>query len=223
MKDIAAIEMPPRGEANACVIWLHGLGADGNDFVSLVEALELPHSHGIRFLFPHAPLREVTINAGMRMRAWYDIIDIGSDMSEDEEGIRDAQAIIELLIEGQIKAGVPSERIMLAGFSQGGCMALHTGLRYRQSLAGILALSCYLPLRRSVADEMQYCQQSTPVQLMHGLYDPVVDYELGQMAYRQLCDLGMQVSWLEYAMDHTVCVQQLTDIRRFIINYLTDL
>jgi phospholipase/carboxylesterase len=214
------IELQPQGKADASVIWLHGLGADGNDFVPLVEALELPATHGIRFLFPHAPVRAVTINGGMQMRAWFDIEDISEDMTEDEAGVREAQTIIEQVIENEIKAGIPAERILLAGFSQGGCMALHTGLRFRQGLAGILALSCYLPLRRIVATEMQRCQLSTVIQLMHGLYDPVVDYALGKMTYELLRDLGLQVSWMEYAMDHTVCQQQLQDISQYIINRL---
>ena len=214
------IELQPQGKANASVIWLHGLGADGNDFVPLVQALELPDKHAIRFLFPHAPIRAVTINGGMQMRAWFDIIDISEDMSEDEAGIREAQTIIEGIIENEIKAGIPAERILLAGFSQGGCMALHTGLRFRQGLAGILALSCYLPLRGSVANEMQPGQLSTVIQLMHGLHDPVVDHALGKLTYALLRDLGLQVSWMEYPMDHTVCQQQLKDIRQYIISRL---
>ena len=202
------------------VIWLHGLGADGNDFVPLVQALALPEKHAIRFLFPHAPIRAVTINGGMQMRAWFDIIDISENMSEDEAGIREAQTVIEGIIENEIKAGIPAERILLAGFSQGGCLALHTGLRFRQGLAGILALSCYLPLRGSVANEMQPGQLSTVIQLMHGLHDPVVDHALGKLTYALLRDLGLQVSWMEYAMDHTVCQQQLQDIRHYIINRL---
>jgi phospholipase/carboxylesterase len=220
MDKLEMIKLEPQGKANASVIWLHGLGADGNDFVPLVEALELPAKHGIRFLFPHAPIRAVTINGGMQMRAWFDITDISEDMNEDEAGVREAQTIIERVIENEIKAGIPAERILLAGFSQGGCMALHTGLRFRQGLAGILGLSCYLPLRRTIATEMQRSQLSTVIQLMHGLYDPVVNHALGKMTYELLRDLGLQVSWIEYAMDHTVCQQQLQDIREYIINRL---
>jgi phospholipase/carboxylesterase len=210
------IEREPDNEANACVIWLHGLGADGNDFASIVDALDLPDEHGIRFIFPHAPFRPVTINDGMMMRAWYDIFSLDRNMKDDEEGIRETQILLEGLVKEQIDRGIPANRIMLAGFSQGGCIAIHTGLRYQQQLAGIMGLSTYLPLRDFVAGELQSCQQLTRIMMMHGLQDTVVNYDFGRLSYEALEGLDLNVEWLEYPMEHTVCSPQLQDISHFI-------
>lgn len=214
------IELSPSTTTDASIIWLHGLGADGNDFVSIVEALELPENHGIRFLFPHAPVRPVTLNGGMRMRAWYDIVGIGEEFAEDDSGILESQVFINSFIEHEIDKGIAPERIILAGFSQGGSLALHTGLRYRQTLAGILCLSGYLCLRQSLGAQWQAVQQNTPIMMMHGVDDPVVDYNLGKHSYIKLLKENLNVSWLEYHMQHTVCHEQLGDIRQFISNCL---
>lgn len=218
--DSRLIKREPVNEANACIIWLHGLGADGSDFASVVDALDLPADHGIRFIFPHAPYRPVTINGGMTMRAWYDIFSIDRDMKEDEEGIRETQVLLEGLLTEQIGKGIPANRIMLIGFSQGGCIAIHTGLRYQEALAGIMGLSTYLPLRNLVAGEMHSCQKPTPVMMMHGVQDQVVDYQFGRQSYEVLKGLGLQIEWQEYPMEHTVCNSQLQDISHFIASRL---
>jgi len=212
----SVIELSPSATADASIIWLHGLGADGNDFVPIVEALELPEHHGIRFLFPHAPVRPVTLNAGTRMRAWYDIVGIGEDFVEDDTGILESQMFINTIIEREINKGIAPERIILAGFSQGGSLALHTGLRFNQALAGILCLSGYLCLRQVLEVQRQAVQQSTPIMMMHGVDDPVVDCSLGKHSYIKLLKENLNVSWMEYHMQHTVCHEQLGDIRQFI-------
>lgn len=206
----------PKDKADACVIWLHGLGADGHDFESIVDALELTPGHAIRFIFPHAPYRPVTINNGMVMRAWYDIYDIDKEMPEDEAGINESHQMLKTMIAAQVAAGIPTERIVLAGFSQGGCIALHTGLRYPQKLAGVLGLSTYLPLRRRLPEELAVCQKETPIMLMHGIHDPVVSYEFGRLSYQALSALGLKTQWREYSMEHTVSHPQLADIGQFI-------
>jgi len=150
------------------------------------------------------------------MRAWYDILSIDRNMQEDEEGIRETQVFIEGLLKEQIDKGIPASRMMLVGFSQGGCIAIHTGLRYQEPLAGIMGLSTYLPLRNHVAGEMQSCQKPTPVMMMHGVQDTVVDYQFGRLSYDALKGLGLQIDWQEYPMEHTVCNTQLQDISQFI-------
>ncbi len=212
----AVVAVQPSSPVDASIIWLHGLGADGHDFVSIVEALNLPVDHGIRFIFPHAPVRAVTLNGGMRMRAWYDIVGIGEDFPEDEAGIQESQLSINSLIENEINKGIAAERILLAGFSQGGCLALHTGLRYTQALAGILCMSGYLCMRQMLEAQRQPVQQNTPIMMMHGLNDAVVDYSLGKHSYIMLKKEDLNISWLEYPMDHSVCHEQLSDIRQFI-------
>jgi len=215
-----AIVIQPDTPACASVIWLHGLGADGNDFVSIVEALDLPADHGIRFIFPHAPVMPVSLNGGMHMRAWYDIIGIGEDFPEDEAGISRSQQHVDSLIDGEVKKGVGSDKIIIAGFSQGGSMALHAGLRYSTPLAGVLCMSGYLSMRQSLADQMSPSQKHTPVMMMHGLNDTVVDVSLGKHSCKYLQKEGLNLSWIEYPMEHTVCQSQLEDIRQFISNCL---
>ena len=213
---LQAITREPDEPADACVIWLHGLGADGHDFASIVEQLGLSHTHTIRFIFPHAPHRPITLNGGMVMRGWYDIYGIGIEYEEDEEGIRDAQLQIDRLIDQQLELGITANRILLVGFSQGGAIALQTGLRAQQTLAGILALSTYLPLRQTLDDELHDAQADTPIVFMHGSHDMVVPIDLAQKSYQLLTEQNLQLKWHEYTMEHSVCLQQLHDIGDFI-------
>jgi len=200
-----------RGPA-AAVIWLHGLGADGHDFEPIVPELVLPGERSLRFIFPHAPMRPVTLNGGYAMRAWYDITAIDRRAPEDESGIRASQAAIETLIRRENARGIASARIVLAGFSQGGAMALFTGTRYAEPLAGIMGLSCYQVLAKRFDTERVAANQSTPVFLAHGTQDPVVPPQLGEEACRQLKAAGYAVEWHTYSMPHAVCPQEVADI-----------
>lgn len=200
-----------RGPASA-VIWLHGLGADGHDFEPLVPELVLPGERAVRFIFPHAPMRPVTLNGGFAMRAWYDITAIDRRAPEDESGIRTSQAAVETLIRRENSRGIAAERIVLAGFSQGGAMALFTGTRYAQRLAGIMGLSCYQVLAKRLDAERVPANQSTPVFLAHGTQDPVVPLALGEESRRQLEAAGYPVEWHTYSMPHAVCPQEVADI-----------
>jgi phospholipase/carboxylesterase len=192
------------------VIWLHGLGADGQDFVPIADELNLPVA--VRFIFPHAPQRPVTINGGFVMRAWYDIAASSIDAQQDEEGIRVSQKSIEALIAQEVARGIAPEHIFLAGFSQGGAIALHTALRQTAPLAGVLALSAYLPLSGSVNAEALPGSRTTPIFLAHGRGDPIVPFELGLASRDALIRLGYEIEWHEYTMQHSVCEQELRDI-----------
>jgi phospholipase/carboxylesterase len=208
------------GTATAAVIWLHGLGADGNDFVPIVPQLDLPKSVNVRFIFPHAPMQAVTINAGYVMRAWYDIKDIDLQLEEDAQGIKASQDGIIQLIETQINLGITPNRIVLAGFSQGGAIALYCGLRYPKSLAGILALSTYLPLAQTISDEKTVENHATPIMMAHGRDDPTVPFQAGIKTRDLLTELGYQPTWHEYAMQHEVCAQEISDIGKWIAEVL---
>jgi phospholipase/carboxylesterase len=200
----------------ATVLWLHGLGADGNDFAPVVPQLVDPGWPGLRFVFPHAPVRPVTINMGTPMRAWYDIRALSLDERADEAGVRESIAQIEALIADEVARGTPASRIVLAGFSQGGAMALQAGLRHSEPLAGIIGLSCYLPMAQSLANERATAGTGTPVLLMHGSRDPVVPLALGEHARRTLTDWGYRVDWRSYPMQHQVCMEQISDIRAWL-------
>jgi phospholipase/carboxylesterase len=195
------------------ILWLHGLGADGNDFAPLVPQLVRPGWPALRFVFPHAPVRAVTVNAGMRMRAWYDISGFDLARREDEAGVRQSIAQVEALIAREVERGVPASRIVLAGFSQGGAIALAAGLRREQPLAGLIALSTYLPLAATSIAESTVAARTTPVFMAHGSLDPVVPELLGRSSRDALVALDMQVEWHSYPMAHQVCppeVQALT-------------
>jgi len=211
------IESAPAPEAS--VIWLHGLGADGNDFVPIVPELDLPDI-AIRFIFPHAPMQAVTINNGMVMRAWYDISD-AAIRREDESGVRRSQRLIEALIQREIGRGMKSSRLVLAGFSQGGAIALHTGLRCPHPLAGIMALSCYLPLANSLSAEAAATAIDTPIFMAHGRSDPIVAYSRATESRALLSQLGCQVDWHDYPMPHSVCGEEITDISAWLRRTLT--
>lgn len=212
---LSCIEIEPTVPATHSVIWMHGLGADGHDFVSLVPDLSLPKELGIRFIFPNAPVRPVTINGGYQMRAWYDITGITLEARIDKEGIIDSILAVNALIEREVNRGIPTNKIILAGFSQGAVMALTTGLRYHQPLAGILALSGYFPLHEETI-ALAKANRNTPIFLAHGTEDVGVPYALGIMAYSQLKDAGLPVSWHAYPMGHSVCMEEIQDISKWM-------
>lgn len=208
--------LDPPTPARAAVIWLHGLGADGHDFVPIVPELRLPHDHGIRFIFPHAPERPVTINGGLPMRAWYDIPSLTNLKRQDETGIRDSERIVNRYLADQRAAGLPASRLVLAGFSQGGAITLHVGLRQREKLAGLLALSTYLPLAERLPEEGVAAADAAPIFMCHGRQDPVLPLALGSGSRDALRDLGYTVEWRDYAMGHSVCEAQVTDIATWL-------
>lgn len=217
MSDLPIIVESRQSEPDCCVIWLHGLGADGFDFKPIVNELGLPPSLSIRFIFPHAPMMPVSINNGYVMRAWYDImaVDIGS--RQDEAGIRESQEALEKMIEEQIEQGIPSKRIVLAGFSQGGAVILQTGLRFDKPLAGLMALSCYLPLHDSLATEKSEQNASVSIFMAHGDSDPVVRPELAYVSRSRLENQGYQLEWHEYrGMQHSVCAEEIDHISRWL-------
>ena len=212
IESASAVVVEPEIAATAAVLWLHGLGADGYDFLPIVPELMLPPTLSTRFVFPHAASRPVTLNGGMRMRAWYDILGLDRNAVHDEPGIRAAAALIEGLIDEQVSAGVPRGCIVLAGFSQGGAIALHVGLRQREALAGIMALSTYLPLEATAARELTAAGRATPVLMCHGSHDPVLALQMGTHSRDLLRALGVSVAWHEYPMAHAVCPAEIKDI-----------
>ncbi len=214
MLERITLEAP--GAANAAIIWMHGLGADGNDFVPIAPELNLPPAVRARFIFPHAPLRPITINAGYVMRGWYDISDLDSLRREDGDGIRDSMREIEALIAEQTAAGIASQRMVLAGFSQGAAMALYTGLRQREPLAGIVALSGYLPFLDALPNEAHAANSSTPIFLAHGSQDTIVPPRLGERTRDQLVRQHYDVTWRTYPMPHSVCEAEIADIGAFL-------
>lgn len=203
------VEIEPRRPATSSVIWLHGLGADGHDFEPIVPALGLPEDHAIRFMFPHAPRIPVTLNQGMVMRAWYDIVELDLNRGHDEVGIRESARRLEQLIVRENERGVPCQRIVVAGFSQGGAISLFTGLRYSERLAGILALSTYLLLESSLETERSEINADIPIFQAHGTFDPMVPFEKGTQARDSLLRLGYSVEWHEYPMQHQVVLEEI--------------
>jgi len=213
---LEAIEVETGAAPRAAVIWLHGLGADGHDFEPIVPELRLPHEMAVRFVFPHAPLRPVTLNAGMRMRAWYDIVQLGGG-PEDAAGIRASEALTRQLIANQ---NLPAERIVLAGFSQGGAIALQTALRYPERLAGVLALSTYLPLAATLEKERAGANRDVPIFMAHGLYDDIIPLRRAEESRTLLSAAGCDVEWHSYPMPHSVCGDEIADISRFLVRTL---
>jgi phospholipase/carboxylesterase len=211
-----AIEIETGPSPTASIVWMHGLGADGSDFVDVVPELRLSASPSVRFVFPHAPMRPVTINAGYVMRAWYDIRDDGGVRREDGAGVRASQKAIEALIERERQRGVSTTAIVLAGFSQGGAMALQTGLRHGERLAGIMALSCSLPLAETLAAEAAPANRDVPIFMAHGTYDPMVPMARAQRAREVLTGLAYRVEWHEYPMPHSVCMEEIADIAAWL-------
>lgn len=211
-----AVVLTPESTPTAAVIWLHGLGADGFDFVPIVEELHLPASVPVRFIFPHARPRPVTINNGFVMRAWYDIKGFGPERAEDDAGIRESEGVVKQYIEEQIAQGIPANRIVIAGFSQGGAVALQTAVRYPQRLAGVMALSTYLPLRASVAKEASDANRDIPILMCHGVRDPVVGLQMGEASRDVLQGLGYRIEWHTYPMEHSVCMEEVVDIAKWL-------
>ena len=217
---LPCIEIETAPNPTAAVIWLHGLGADGNDFVPIVPELRLDGCPAIRFIFPSAPSMPVTVNGGYVMPAWYDIIGRNLMDQEDAAGIQRSATSITELIKQEASRGIPYENIVLAGFSQGCAMALHIGLRFPHKLAGIIALSGYLPLAMSLNIEKHSANQNTPIFMAHGMYDPVVIPERAEASYALLKKMGYQVNWNEYPMEHSVNHEELLDISRFLQSVL---
>jgi phospholipase/carboxylesterase len=210
------VVLVPETPATASVIWLHGLGADGNDFVPIVPELKLPSSLAVRFVFPHAPMRAVTINNGMRMRAWYDILDLTPGGPQDDAGIRDSAAILAGFIQRERESGIAADRIVVAGFSQGGAIALHQALRHPERLAGVMALSTYLPLRTTLAAEASKANRDIPILMCHGSFDPMLPMRLGSSSRDLLRAEGYTVDWKEYPMQHQVCLEEIHDISAWL-------
>src|SRR5437870_316382 len=207
-----AIQIESGPHPQAAVIWLHGLGADGADFEPIVPELGLAAQPAVRFVFPHAPVRAVTINNGMRMRAWYDIAAVDLTNRADLAGVRESQAQLEALIEREKARGMRPERIVLAGFSQGGAIALYTGLRHAQRLAGIMALSTYLISPDALAAEATAANQGVPIFMAHGSADPVVRFQWGEASKRLLEAAGYEIEWHTYPMEHSVCFEEVQAI-----------
>ncbi len=223
MPESATVEIETGQEQpQGSVIWLHGLGADGHDFEAIVPELRLPAELGLRFVFPHAPVRPVTINGGMSMRAWYDILTLDRDGPADAAGVRESAAILEGLVQREQERGIDASKIVIAGFSQGGAIALHTALRSRQPLAGLMALSTYLPLANCFAEEVVNTEGvghlELPIFMAHGRLDPVLPMDLGRESADLLIASGFDVEWHDYPMAHAVCAEEIDDIRRWLLS-----
>ena len=197
------------------VIWLHGLGADGHDFEPIVPELHLPAELPLRFVFPHAPVRPVTINGGMHMRAWYDIVTLDAEGRADAKGVHESTALLEGLIAREKKRGIDAEKIVIAGFSMGGAIAINTALHTKESLAGLMALSTYLPLPSEVADSAG--ERALPVFMAHGTFDPMLPMQWGQASAEKLKETGFTVEWRDYPMAHAVCPEEIRDIRAWLL------
>lgn len=219
MSDLPCIEIEPKETADAAVIWLHGLGADGHDFEPIVPELHLPEGINVRFVFPNAPSIPVTVNGGMVMPAWYDILAMGSERSLNEEQLLASAKAVQALIDREIERGIDSRRIVLAGFSQGGAVNYQAALTYPKPLAGLLALSTYFPTAESI--ELAEANCSLPIQVFHGSYDPMVPEALAQTSIEKLQALGFQPGYKSYPMQHAVCAEEIRDISQFLQGLLS--
>jgi phospholipase/carboxylesterase len=212
---------PADGRApGASILWLHGLGADGHDFEPLADMLNLPAAWGVRYVFPHAPMRPVTINQGMVMRAWYDIREMSLDRRVDQESLAQSVDQLRALIARELALAIPSHRIVLAGFSQGGAVVLDTGLRYEAPLAGIMALSTYLPTADRVGDRLSAANRAVPIFMAHGTFDPMVPIDNARTAIALLEGWGYAPQWQSYPMQHEVCPEEIAAIRNWLITIL---
>lgn len=216
MAVLESIETETGPQPGATIVVLHGLGADGNDFVPIARELDLDAVGAVRFVFPHAPVIPVTINNGYRMRAWYDILGMERGSAEDEAGLRRSMAAVEQLLERERQRGMPAARTVLAGFSQGCAMALMTGVRHKERLAGIVGMSGYLPLAPATAAERSEANALTPIFMGHGRQDPVVAVDRGTASRDALRALGYEVEWHEYPMPHSVCMEEIEDLGRWL-------
>ena len=216
------VEIETGENPTGSVIWLHGLGADGHDFEPIVPELGLPDSLPLRFVFPHAPVRPVTLNGGVSMRAWFDILSLDRDGPADETGTRESAAIVNALIDREIERGIDIRRIVVAGFSQGGAIAIHVALRSVDRLAGLMALSTYMPLPKyfqsEVLDNPACGDLSLPIFMAHGSFDPVLPMDLGRASADLLIDAGFKVQWHDYPMAHAVCPEEINDIREWLLS-----
>jgi len=213
---LESLEIETAPNPDAAVVWMHGLGADGHDFEPIVPELRLPATTRIRFVFPHAPLRPVTINQGHVMRAWYDVRALAGVRREDEAGVRQSARQIEALLARERQRGIAPRRIVIAGFSQGGAMALHVGLRYADRLAGLLALSCYLPLANTLPTEASPANRDVPIFWAHGLHDPMIPQAMAEQGRAQLAELGYQIDWHQYPIPHSVSAEEIADVARWL-------
>jgi len=213
---LPCVEINPSTTPDACVIWLHGLGDSGHGFAPIVPELKLPDSMAVKFLFPHAPERPITINGGMRMRAWYDIKSLDFESRADLEGVKESAEQVEQLIKAQIESGIKAERIVLAGFSQGGVIALHLAPRFSQKLAGVMALSTYMCEPALLSSEALDVNRETPIMMAHGEQDEVVPVFMGNAAFKTLNECGFKATWQTYTMQHNVCMQELNDISAWL-------
>ena len=214
--ELSTIEVQPNADHRYSIIWLHGLGADGHDFEDIAQTLHLNAAPHCRFIFPNAPIQAVTINGGVEMRAWYDILVMALEREVDINGIYQSAKLIEQLIEREKNNGIAAENILLAGFSQGGVVALHVGLRYPEKLAGIIALSSYLPTIGQLNTEASAANKNTPIFIGHGILDSVVAVESGKAVFDSLHAQGYPVQWHDYLMEHSVCIEEVEHIATFI-------
>ena len=215
---LETIEVETKSDPQVAVIWLHGLGADGNDFVPVVNAMDFSKVAGIRFIFPHAPTRPITINGGMVMRGWYDITDMSIARREDSQGVKESSGLVNELIEQQIKNGINAKNIFLAGFSQGGAIALYTGLTTQHAVAGIIALSTYLPAADSVE-----INNRPPVFFAHGKNDPVIPIELAEKSHDWLLGHDIVPAWHQYDFQHEVSMEEIAEINRWLVSRIQDI
>jgi phospholipase/carboxylesterase len=223
---LETVEVGPEGAVQGTVIWLHGLGADGHDFEPIVPELQLEGELQLRYVFPHAPIREVTINNGIAMRAWYDIVSLDRDGPQDDDGIRESSAQLLELVAREQARGVPQERIVLAGFSQGGAIALHTALRQPSRFAGLMALSTWLPMAAEFAVDVTNNPDSQPrdlpVFIAHGTFDPMLPLALGEASRDTLRAAGFKPQWHSYPMAHSVCAEEIAAIRAWLLEVYAD-
>jgi phospholipase/carboxylesterase len=220
LAELETIDVDAGDFPEAAVIWLHGLGADAHDFEPVVPALSLGQDLPVRYVFPNAPTRPVTINGGALMRAWFDLLSLDRDAIEDEPGIRESAASVERLIDRERERGIEPARIVLAGFSQGGAVALFTALRYSKALAGVIALSTYLPLPEIVSQEKHSANDKTPIFMAHGQFDNMIDIDFSRSSQKRLQELGYSVDWRKYPMAHSVIAEELGDIKAFLSTVL---
>lgn len=220
MQTTESVELETGANVTGSVIWLHGLGADGHDFEAIVPELRLPETMPLRFVFPHAPVRPVTVNGGMEMRAWYDIVSLDEEGRADEAGIRDSSGLLDGLISREQERGIGADRIVLAGFSQGGAIVLHNALRTPLKLAGLMALSTYLPLPNTIDAEVirnpNAGDTSLPVFMAHGTFDPMIPCQGGRESAKAIEKIGYSIEWHEYPMAHAVCPQEIVDISHWL-------
>jgi len=217
---LECIDIETAPAPTAAVLWLHGLGADAHDFEPVVAQIIPRRERAWRFVFPNAPIRPVTLNGGMRMRAWYDIVSLDRTAVEDRVGFAATESQLRALIAREVSRGIPPERIVLGGFSQGGAASLYTMARLPERLAGILALSCYLPFSKTLAVERAAANDATPIFMAHGRSDPMLPLGLGHSSRDLLRGLGYPVEWHEYSMEHSVCLPEIADIREFLLRVL---